>query len=403
MSVFRKVKIKTVFQEYYLKVFNEFTLEDGLRMHRLPANLFQGYVAVKGQVENPIPLSTVVGAIDEHKEIILQCLRNTDLRQVLPQKTFYQRAEQPITTIHRLNLGEKECTETIHEINEHEARKIVASKVEEFMTDYNHAKLIIAGISGGGDSNILVRSLVNYINKNDRAKELICFTLIFEPLWPVSAAQRAAVLCGEHNIEHLIYRQKDIEEFLGMKGSLSDFFEEFSRSFGTNTSHFFGTYFISLIARKLSTKYQTNEYCLGFNREDVLAELLFSLMNGYKPLSFPVRQFGPIRLLMPLWEIPKIVLDACYPKYSLENYHERNDTTTFQRGIIYYLAHAVEDVYYNLGLSFMQGVSKLLAGDWAKLHHDKEWDLYISEYADHDKVSQVEDLLKKYFTSSINT
>jgi len=64
---------------------------------------------------------------------------------------------------------------------------------------------------------------------------------------------------------------------------------------------------------------------------------------------------------MPLWEIPKIILDACYPKYSIENYQERMDTTTFQRGIIYYLAHSIDNIYNiynNLGLSLMYGVQK---------------------------------------------
>ncbi len=61
-------------------------------------------------------------------------------------------------------------------------------------------------------------------------------------------------------------------------------------------------------------------------------------MNGQKPLAFPVRNFGSTRLLMPLWDISKIILDACYPKYSLSNYQERKgDQSTYQRNIIYLL------------------------------------------------------------------
>lgn len=182
-----------------------------------------------------------------------------------------------------------------------------------------------------------------------------------------------------------------------MRGSLKDFYIEFGQNFGTDTSHFFATYLISLIARKLCREHETNEYCLGFNREDVLAELMFSLMNGQKPLAFPVRQFGDIKLLMPLWEIPKIVLDACYPKYSVENYQERLDTTTFQRGIIYYLAHSIDDVYSNLGLSLMNGVQKIFKNSWSELKLDKNWDLYISEYAEPAKINEVKKLLQKYF------
>lgn len=394
--MFRSVKIKTASQEIILKAFDQLTLEEVLRINRLPINLFQGYVFSSEKMK-PIPLNTSLKDINENSEVILQCIRNTDLRQVLPQKTFYKKIDNPITILHDLNIGEEGCTETIYEINDIKAKNIIMAKVEEFMKEYSYAKKIIIGISGGGDSNTLIKTLKKFSAKNDPSKEYVCFTLVFNRLWPSSGAKRASELCKENGVEHFIYNTKDIEKMLKMKRSLKDFFDEFSKSFGSNTADFFGTYFVSLIARRLCKKHETNEYCLGFNREDILAELLFSLMNGHKPLSFPVREFGSTKLLMPLWEIPKQILDACYPKYSIENYQERMDSTTFQRSIIYYLAHAIEDSYNNLGLSLMKGIKKLFSDDWSKLKYDKDWNLYISEYAEKEKVEEVKNLLKKYF------
>ena len=121
-------------------------------------------------------------------------------------------------------------------------------------------------------------------------------------------------------------------------------------------------------------------------------------MNGQKPLAFPVRKFGDIKLLMPLWDIPKSILDACYPKYSLSNYEERaEDQSTYQRNIIYYLAHGVDDVYPNLGLSLMQGAQKIFKDTWPKFTHEEDADLYVSEYADPSKVNEVKAFLGKYF------
>ena len=183
-----------------------------------------------------------------------------------------------------------------------------------------------------------------------------------------------------------------------MKESLNNFYKEYCKKFGSNTSHFFGTYLISLVARKLCKKFNTNEYILGFNREDLLSDLLFSLINGQTPLRFPIRNFGSIRLLMPLWDISKIILDACYPKYSLSNYEERkDDQSTYQRNIIYYLAHSVEDVYPNLGLSLMEGAQKIFTNQWPELAAEDDLDIFPSKYADPKKLQEVKNFLKKYF------
>jgi len=395
--MFRDIKIKTAAQEIIIKAFNNLTLEEILRVNRIPTNLFQGYVIDEKKNLKPIPLNIRPADLSDNVEIVLQCIRNTNLRQVLPQKTFYKKAADPITILHDLDFSEEECTETVHELNADSARKIVDGKVSKFMKEHSDASKVIAGISGGGDSNTLVRSLRKALaGNNGTEKKIICFTLVFDPIWPASAAKRAAELCRENRVQHFVYKNREIEKLLEMRGSLEDFYTEFGQNFGNNTSHFFATYLISLIARKLCREHEINEYCLGFNREDVLAELMFSLMNGYKPLAFPVRQFGDIKLLMPLWEIPKIVLDTCYPKYSLENYIERDDMTTFQRGIIYYLAHSIDDIYSNLGLSFMNGVQKIFKNNWSELMQDKDWDLYISEYAEPAKVKKVKKLIQKY-------
>jgi len=396
--MFRNIKIKTAAQEIIINAFESLTLEEILRINRIPTNLFQGYVIDEEKNLKPIPLNIRPTDLPDKTDIILQCIRNTDLRQVLPQKTFYKKANDPIIVLHDLDFSEKECTETVHELDADSARKIVENKVSKFIKEHSNASKVIAGISGGGDSNTLVRSLKEALmdNDNNDGKEIICFTLVFDPIWPASAAKRAVELCKENSVQHFIYKNKEIENLLGMRGSLENFYVEFGQNFGNNTSHFFATYLISLIARKLCREHGTNEYCLGFNREDVLAELMFSLMNGHRPLAFPIRQFGDIKLLMPLWEIPKIVLDTCYPKYSLENYIERDDMTTFQRGIVYYLAHSIDDIYSNLGLTLMNGVQKIFKNNWSELKQDKNWDLYISEYAEPTKVKDVKKLLQKY-------
>jgi tRNA(Ile)-lysidine synthase TilS/MesJ len=393
----RKVVIKTAFKSVFFSAPETLTLEECLCMKRLPPNLFQGYVRTNSVVI-PVPLNTRISSISDKSDIVLQCVRNTDLRHVLPQKSFYKRAKKPIGVISEYHFSDLGCTETVHEINTDIARATVKERVCKFLDVYSTANLIVVGISGGGDSNALAEALSDY-SKSVR-KSFLFYTIIFEPLWPESAAMRAAELCRRYNLNHRVYRNKEIENLLKLRGALDNMYREYSTKFKDNTNHFFGTYLISLVGRRLCRDNNTNEYILGFNREDLLADLLYSLINGQKPLAFPVRKFGKINLLMPLWEIPKLLLDACYPEYSLANYEERSeDTSTYQRDIIYFLAHRVDSAYPNLGLSIMKGIQKIFENNWPEIEHDLTTDLYISEYADDSKILEVKNFLKKYINN----
>lgn len=392
----RGITIKTASEEVIVETDDSLTLEDVLRTKRIPSNLFQGYTKA-GEEICPIPLNTLIFAIPFEEKIVLYCIRNTDLRDVLPQKTTYNKAQNPVVSIPEFNFGDDGCSQIIHELNPDSAKELVKGEITNFIKKNSSADTTIVGISGGGDSNTLAQGLKAFSLENPN-KHFVFFTIIFEPIWATSAAERASELCLTHGLTHHVYGNEKIEDLLGMKESLDNFYKEYCERFGNNTSHFFGTYLISVVARKLCKKYHTNEYILGFNREDLLSDLLFSLMNGQKPLAFPVRDFGSTRLLMPLWNISKIILDACYPKYSLSNYQERkDDQSTYQRNIIYYLAHSIEDLYPNLGLSLMEGVRKIFADQWTKLHSEDGLDLFPSEYANPVKIEEIKSFLKKYF------
>lgn len=394
----RTIKVKTVSEEILIQSSDASTLQEVVRAKRLPPSLFQGYLR-NGDTVSPVPLTTIISTIPENQEIELQCIRNTELKDVIPQRISYRHVKNPVTAISDFSLGEGRCLEIIQEFDSDSARRVVKEKIAEFMKKESRSGRAVVGISGGGDSNTLAQGLRDYISK-DSLKQSLFFTIIFDPIWPSSAAERASTLCQTYGLEHEIINEDDLKDLLHMKKPIREFYNAYCELFGDNTNHFFGTYLISLVARNLCRKLEIQEYILGFNREDLLADLLFSLINGQKPLPFPVREFGDIRLLMPLWDISKSLLDSCYPKYSLSNYKEREeDQSTYQRNIMYYLAHGVEDVYPNLGLSLMQGVQKIFKGDWSTLMHREESDLYISEYADPAKVKEVEAFLMEYFGS----
>src|SRR5205085_1183755 len=98
-----------------------------------------------------------------------------------------------------------------------------------------------------------------------------------------AAATRARQICATHGVDHEVLEEVDVARRLDMKTSLTSFYEHFSQVVGTNADHFFGTFLISRIARSLCREIGVEDYCLGFNREDVFAELLFALVNGRRP------------------------------------------------------------------------------------------------------------------------
>jgi hypothetical protein len=225
--------------------------------------------------------------------------------------------------------------------------------------------------------------------------ELIAYTLVCEPIWPEASAERASAICRAHGVEHLVLDGPQMSRLLGLKTDAPAFHDAFLTRYGRNTAHFFATYMISAVARRLCDEYATTDYCLGFNREDVLAEMLFSVLNGRRPLEFPVRKFGEKRLLMPVWDVPKLVLDACYPEYSRQNYEHRISTTP-QRGLIYFLAHALDGLYNNLGLSLMVGLQRIFAGNWPVLQYDDDFDLYVEDLVGPDDLEGTKRFLAEH-------
>lgn len=47
------------------------------------------------------------------------------------------------------------------------------------------------------------------------------------------------------------------------------------------------------------------------------------------------------------------------------------------------------------------GCKKIFKNNWSELKQDKNWDLYISEYAESTKVNEVKKLLQKYLNFPI--
>lgn len=384
-----------------LKPPEAWSLADMLWANQLPPSLFQAYVVDDQEGLRPTPMTTVLNEVPAAHRVVLRCIRNTDITTLrAPQVELVARDESPVVALPDLDVGSHEPMARAHLVDETTLREMVASRIGHFLAQYEVTGPILAGISGGGDSNTLVNGLKQFVSATGQpAGNVVCFTLAMEPLWPESAVDRARELCEGAGFEHVVLYAQDMADLLGMTKSPAELWESFRRDFGPDTVHFFGTFFVNLVGRRLCTDRGARSLAVGYNREDLTAELLFCLANGRKPLPYPVRRMGAVDCLFPLWEIPKYLLDACYPRYSASNYRERVDSTTPQRSAIYVLAHALDALNPQLSLSLLKGVSKLMndVGGWEPLNPIEGTPLMRTGLSDEDSERQVLGLLQEFF------
>jgi hypothetical protein len=361
--------------------------------------MFQPYLMIGGTAV-PMPLSTRLDDLPEGAErLVLRAIRNTLFPTILPPERPHDpaggRDTVPGVGFRSVRPGQDGGAREEHAVLDREqARMLVVEQVLAFEKEHAVAASgCVFGVSGGGDSNALAYGLSSALP----ADRLLAFTLVFGAVFSPAAAVRAGVLCQDLGIDHQVLRPDDIAGLLGVSTSLDELYADFSEVFGHEALHFFGTFLILRTARKLADRRGFGSLAFGYNREDLLAEALFMLMNGNRPLSFPVRPLGRHRVVMPVWQVPKLLLDACHPDFSLENYRERDPFTTRQRSLAFFLAHSMDSAYPSFGLSVLTGVSQVFDGGWGELRHDEELDVFLTRQASAESVEQVRGLLARHF------
>ncbi|WP_435109483.1 hypothetical protein [Nocardiopsis synnemataformans] len=138
---------------------------------------------------------------------------------------------------------------------------------------------------------------------------------------------------------------------------------------------------------------------MGHNREDVMAELLFCLMNGRRPLPCPTRRIGHVDCFMPVRDVPKVLLDSCCPRVGEANHSERIDGTAPRRSSIYYQAHALDAIVPQMSLSPMTGVRDLMdsLNGWEALEEIDGTPLAHTGHGDPGERKVLVRLLSRYF------
>jgi tRNA(Ile)-lysidine synthase TilS/MesJ len=248
----------------------------------------------------------------------------------------------------------------------------------------DQSRKIVLGISGGGDSNTLVKSFVESgIVKKD---QLIAVMMMGIPDWDLGKG-RAEEICKSYGIEFRMIDSKTINLLLGKKAE-RDWVKDFEESFPDADLEVLGTHCIKLALQKVAKEQHAQAIVTGLNLEDILAECFLSLSKGVLPPHFPIRIIDGFEFWHPLYKIPKKIIDGCFPKYSFQNYSERFPSKMKGRAIPYYLSQSMHTLIPGIEFDLLEGFKKLSKQNLIHGFHDNELGFMTVERVDDDLKSK---------------
>ncbi|PPG54221.1 hypothetical protein C5C41_05100 [Rathayibacter sp. AY1E9] len=368
------------------------TIDDLLALNGIPRTMVQAYLE-RGVALTPVPGWTRLPDVpSDVNRIVVRALRNTLFETILPWGDDARTAGEG-AGISGISFAEDVAVAEGALLEAERAKELVTGQVVDFVKEHGVSQRgCVFGVSGGGDSNALAFGLASGMPPD----RLSAFTLVFGDVMTAAAADRASVLCQDLGIAHQVYSEDETAVLLGLRTSLPEMYDDFQHAFGEEAVHFFGTFLILRAARTIAHRHGFGDLAFGYNREDLLAELTFTLMNGRAPLAYPVRPLGHQRIIMPVWRAPKVLLDACHPRFSLENYRERDAQTTRQRSLAFYLGHSFDSTYPGFGLSVLDGASRAFTGSFSPLSHNAELDVFVTQDATQERIERVRGALLRH-------
>ncbi len=340
-------------------------------------------------------ISAYIKNCEDNSYKIFPCLeqRVQDFPNGVTLGLFYQRNINPMTytrtnmEVSAVGNGEDAVTEylyrdmkngakaptVIKKFSVTECRAIVTQRVHEMLDahlpDSDVPVKIIVGVSGGGDSNALISAMSRYQSKKIELHPVI----VCGPGEWDSGIPRAKEICNDLGLELAVIGEKETREILGAVPEGAPLIDRFTKVFPDEDYEFFGTLLIRLALSYVAADREADYICTGLNFEDLLAEVFARLLGGTAPLPMPVRQIGELKLIYPLWQLPKKIIDGCFPKYSYDNYQERYPSHSEGRTLFYHLAYWIAAEFPQVGEKLLQTASGTASQNGYEFPFDEEF------------------------------
>ncbi|UOB16508.1 ATP-binding protein [Abyssalbus ytuae] len=322
-------------------------------------------------------------------EIILQPNRNINFSKILNKDILIQNINENFSSEYTFQSSNFQEIVNV-EFNPDECFRYIYKCTNDFFNsiDIDDRKIVI-GISGGGDSNTLLKALINCdkIDKN----QIIAVMCTGLNVWD-SAKERAKYICNEAGVELKFVESREICDIIGKRRS-ENWDEAFFEVFEDSDIDALGTLIVRKVLQHYVEKHNAQAMVTGLNLEDLLAESFFQITKKKLPLPFPIRTIDNIPLWFPLFEVPKKILDGCYPKFSLENYEQRNADKLINRAVPYYFSQMTSSILPGYEFDLLNGFKELSKLNTSPFHYDEKLGFEVTEPVSEELIGKW-----KYFT-----
>ena len=371
------VVFQTSHGEYELTARLDECFIDICRRYALPASQLTTYLRLDNNELSLVvrPTDPIVEYIAD-KQLVLIPNRNLDYFTLLggDQKivkrsgaSTWLRFRQPDKNV---DVMSPSCNTVIELLTPKNAQEIVASHVKATLKEAGVSnEPLVVGVSGGGDSNSLLKAIVQ--SELVEKKNIHPVMMLGIPDWD-KGIERAEAICQEQDLTLNCIKADDTAKIMGFSDR-SDWITKFERIFPNDDLEIMGVYGVRKVLQSVASKIESTKIVIGTNLEDCLADALYFICRGKIPFPKPAGLMGGIKVICPLWLTPKALIDGCYPKYSKQNYDARYPSQMFGRAYYYYLAQMLVDAYPGAAEEILLGSGKLSKEFFEEYEFDHEF------------------------------
>ncbi|MTI42767.1 hypothetical protein JM93_00970 [Roseibium hamelinense] len=330
------IQFATTEKDYSIETRDDETILETFRRLNIP---LQGSLIVDAD-RKPVSITAI---LQPHETVYAYSLRNPDFDAINPEYTLIKRDNLSTELIRPLT---NPADLAIVQYTREEAFDYIYSSFE---TVVDHAleelggtgsPLLQVSMSSGGDSRVLAECIQRHMREKGTC-DYHCISIAngFEDEYDLLT--NAAKIAQEFGLNHTSYDIRTGAEKLGYNKDFNEIIEEYSTTHDRDELEVLGTYWLQEINKQVAAETGAAALVFGYNQEDVIAEKLYQLMLDMRLPNYPVRDMNGLKIIAPLAQVPKRMLDSMDIDNSLRNYGIRVPSVSYLRSSLYFMAYTI--------------------------------------------------------------
>jgi tRNA(Ile)-lysidine synthase TilS/MesJ/sulfur carrier protein ThiS len=208
---------------------------------------------------------------------------------------------------------------------------------------------VVVGLSGGRDS-VAYLTLLERTRDRLPAIDMTAVTITGLPDWEEPATFAAARESGERlGVHQVIVTSADVERVFKLKGQFVDAMNEIVAGEGAHLTMVIGHQVLRRMLEVEARARGAGVIAFGFNADDLVASMVTWFTSGFRMGGIPVREFGGLRYVFPLYRITKkeltLYLELVAPELNRQGTPGRFTTGPDERSLSYAMTDHLFDLW----------------------------------------------------------